>query len=226
LKPDDRNSIPELIEVLMRVVASNEPQTHEVRLDLRVYRAEVVSEEGLEFVVELDRAVFGLDLDGLDVVPKSRFGEPTKPNDVSIEHHLSRESSVQGEVGASLDGAVSANPTGGASLKLSGSASGKQTHSSSAQLTERKLRVKARGNLKWEITEPHPAAGLSPLHDTYLNDEVVCKITAQKGANRLAVRVATSARKADIRLSMKKNKSPLSFRSTNHEKMLKRRIRY
>jgi hypothetical protein len=94
----NQNSLPDLIEVLMRVVNSNEEDHRDVRVELRVNSVSLVADDCLEFVVELDRANLSLDLDGFEVVPKSRYGEPSKSNDVAIKHKLTNETVLQGEV--------------------------------------------------------------------------------------------------------------------------------
>jgi hypothetical protein len=174
----NQNSLPDLIEVLMRVVNSNEEDHRDVRVELRVNSVSLVADDCLEFVVELDRANLSLDLDGFEVVPKSRYGEPTKSNDVAIERKLTNETVLQGEVSASLEGTVSSVPSGSFSGKVSGSAGTRSTESTSAQQTQNLLRVKARGNLRWEISEPTLQGSSAALADSYLVDDVLCKISA------------------------------------------------
>jgi hypothetical protein len=216
----NQNSLPDLIEVLMRVVNSNEEDHRDVRVELRVNSVSLVADDCLEFVVELDRANLSLDLDGFEVVPKSRYGEPSKSNDVAIERKLTNETVLQGEVSASLEGTVSSVPSGSFSGKVSGSAGTRSTESTSAQQTQNLLRVKARGNLRWEISEPTLQGSTAALADSYLVDDVLCKIKALPGANMLAVKLAAFASKRDIRVTPRSKLSRFSFKSRNHEAML------
>ncbi|MHB0784401.1 hypothetical protein [Bradyrhizobium sp. 5.13L] len=215
---NDLNSLPDLIEIITRVRNGNEPDDREVRVELRIDSITLATDERLEFTVELNRASLSLDLDGLEVVPQSRHGEPTKPNDVSVEHKLTRESTKQAEAGGSAELNLSSQPSAALSGKLSGSVASKTTESMSAQQTYSLLRVKARGNLRWEVSEP--GDGNKALSDTYLNDDVLCKVKALPGANRLAVKLAAFARKRDIRVTPISKLSKFSFKSKNHEKML------
>ncbi|WP_439402597.1 hypothetical protein ACNJYA_09280 [Bradyrhizobium sp. DASA03068] len=215
---NDQNALPDLIEVITRVQNGNEPENREVRVELRIDSVTLAADACLEFVVELNRANLSLDLDGFEVVPKSRHGEPTKPNDVSVEHKLTKESTKQAEAGATAELNLSSQPSAALNAKGSGNVASKTIESMSAQQTYSLLRVKARGNLRWEVSEP--GDGDKPLGDTYLNDDVLCKIKALPGANMLAVKLAAFARKRDIRVTPVSKVSKLAFKSKNHEKML------
>lgn len=214
---NDRNSLPDLIEVIMRVANGNEPDNREIRVELRVNSVTLVADDNLEFVVQLERASLAMDLDGFEVVPKSRHGEPTKPNDVSVEHERTNQKTRKGEISGATDLTLSCNPSGSVAMKASGSAGSTLTESFSSKETYNLLRVKARGNLTWEISEPGEAG--KALDDTYLNDDVLCRIKTLPGANMLAVRLDTFARKRDIRITPISKLSKFAFKSTNHEKM-------
>lgn len=214
---NDNNSLPDLIEVITRVADTNELSNKDVRVELRINSITLVADDFLEFVVQLDKAKLALDLDGFDVLPGSRFGEPTKPNDVSVEHRLTNEHTRQGEVSGNVQVELSPQPTASFGGKIAGSAASKTTESTSSQQTYSLLRVKARGNLTWEISEP--GEGGKPLADTYLNDDILCKIKATPGANMLAVKLEAFAHKRDIRITPVSKLKRFSFKSKNHEKM-------
>lgn len=216
----NQNSLPELIEVIMRVVKSNEDDSRDVRTELRVHAITLEADGCMEFQVELDRAHLSLDLDGFEVIPKTRHGEPTKTNNVAVEHKLTKEQTREGQISVGIEANLGVQPSGSASGKMSGSAGAKQVHSMSAQQTHTLLRVKARGNLSWEITEPLLTGGTKSLDDTYLNDDVLCKIRALPGANRLAVKLAAFARKRDIKVTPRSKLGVFVAKSKNHEKML------
>lgn len=219
---NDRNSLPDLIEVITRVVSSNEPGDKDIRVELRINSVTLVADDCLEFIVQLDKANLSLDLDGAEVAPKSRYGEPIKSNDLAVEHKLTNERTRQAELSGNAELNLSHQPSAALNAKASGSIASKVTESVSAQQNYNLFRVKARGNLTWEVSEPSDS-GIKPLSDTYLNDEVLCKIKAVPGANRLAVKLDAFARKRDIRVTPVEKISKLSkwagFRSTNHEKM-------
>lgn len=214
---NDQNSLPDLIEVITRVANSNEPNNKEIRVELRINSVTLVADDNLEFVVQLDRASLAMDLDGLEVVPKSRHGEPIKPNDVSIEHKMTNQQTRKGEVSGHAELNLSQKPSGSLGMKAAGSAASTLTESVSSKEKYNLLRVKARGNLTWEVSEPAEIG--KPLDDTYLNDDVLCKVKALPGANMLAVRLDTFARKRDIKITPVSKLSKFAFKSTNHEKM-------
>lgn len=213
----DKNSLPDLIEVIARVADTNELSNKDIRVELRINSITLLTDDFLEFVVQLDKAKLALDLDGFDVLPGSRYGEPTKPNDVSVERRLTNEQTRQGEVSGNLQVDLSAQPTASIGGKVAGSATSRTTESVSSQQTYSLLRVKARGNLTWEISEPGDVS--QPLGDTYLNDDVLCKIKAAPGANMLAVKLEAFAHKRDIRITPVSKFTRFSFKSKNHEKM-------
>jgi hypothetical protein len=203
----------------MRVVSGNE-EHHEVRVELRVNSVILVAEDCLEFAVELNRAHLSLDLQGLEVVPKTRLGEPVKPIQVSVDQKISQERVRQGEMGGGIDLNISNKPRAAANLKANANQASKTITSRNAEQTESILRVKARGNLQWEVAEPNLDGSHKSLSDTYLNDDVLCKLSASKGANMLGVKLSAFARKRDIKVTASSKAKRFSFKSNNHEKMV------
>ncbi len=219
---NDKNAFPDLIEVLLRVPrGSNKEDIHDVRVELRINSLSLETDDNLEFLIELDRANLSLDLDGLEVMPKTRHGEPTKQNDVSIDHKLTNQKTVNSDLSGKLEGKLGNQPSATLSASMSGNVGSKTVESVSSKQTHKLLRVKARGNLTWEITEPLINGGATPLADTYLNDDVLCKVKAVEGANQLAVRLESFARKRDIRITPRTKGKIFEFKSKNHEKVFK-----
>jgi hypothetical protein len=217
LMANDRNTLPDLIEVITRLANGNEPDSKEIRVELRINSVTLVADDDLEFVVQLDRANLALDLDGFEVIPKSRHGEPVKPNDVSVEHKMTNQHTRKGEISGSAELKLSQKPSASLGMKAAGSAASTLTESVSSKEKYNLLRVKARGNLTWEVSEPAEIG--KPLADTYLNDDVLCRIKALPGANMLAVRLDAFARKRDIKITPVSKLSKFTFKSNNHEKM-------
>lgn len=212
----DQNAIPELIEVIMRATKSDNEEHRDIRVELRINSITIGDDDDLEFIVQLYRAGLALDLSGFEVIPRSRHGEPAKANDVLVEHKTTQEHVRQGEVGGGAEFSLSQHPT--LSAKISGSAASKVTESVTSQEIHNRLRVKARGNLTWEIAEPGGEA--MPLGDTYLNDDVLCKVKAMEGANMLAMKLEAFARKRDLRISLLSKFRTFSLKNKNQEKML------
>jgi hypothetical protein len=209
------NSIPDLVDLSVRVPPKSEEQTeNEVRVELRIHPAQLDGPNDLEFSVGLRRMTLSMDLSGLAPVPGSRFGEPTKENEAIQERSLSTEASVENKDGGSGGVKLAMSPE--LSLKSDKSSVVKKT--STVSVTERKHhhRVRARGNLTWEISEP---PWESPTLDlTYMNDEPLCKFASLDRANSKIVEITAYAKQKDLTFESKKPN--FSFRSTNHKKLL------
>lgn len=123
----------------------------DIRVELRVNSVTLVADDELEFTVQLTRANLSLGLEGLEA---ARFGEPAKPNDISIEHKTTNECTRQAEGSVAGELSLTSQPATSLSAKGSASAASKVTESVTAHQTDNLLRVKARENFVWEITEP------------------------------------------------------------------------
>lgn len=224
----DRNSHPDLIETLMRVSRSEDGKTHEVRVRLHVNKITIFADEEnqLEFEVELERVWLALTLDGLDDVPGSHFGERESRQPITIEHKLTVETTKQVEASSKVEGAFAVEATGAikASAIVNGSASGsigaKTSETIVAQNITKVAPVVAKGNLTWEVTEPTLSGSRVALDGPYLNNEVLCKVEAIKGANMLAVQLATYVRQRDIKISTKSLLNTFGFKNWNQERMM------
>lgn len=220
MKGLNRNSIPDLVEVTLRVTKSNEFDHSELRVEMRAHQVVLAAQDSFEFTVQLNRANLVLDLDGLEVVPRSRLGEPVKPLSLPVEYKLTQEKGRSGEVAGGIDIGVSAHPNISLQGKASGSASSKVTSSATIEQTHAMQSVKARGNLTWEVTDQTIDGSLAPLSATYLNDDVLCKVTASPGANMSAVKLSTFARQRDLRMTPNSAARKLLYKSKNHERMI------
>ena len=91
--PDDNNALPDLVELLLRVSqTTSKTKELDILTELRISNATLDEEQDrLCFTVSLKRAWLSLDLSGLEPVPGSRLGEPTRPNEVSVKRKTSRE---------------------------------------------------------------------------------------------------------------------------------------
>jgi hypothetical protein len=224
----DRNSHPDLIEALMRVARSEDGKTHEVRVRLHVNKLTIFADEDnqLEFDVELERVWLALTLDGFEDVPGSHFGERESKQPIAIEHKLTVETTKQVEASSKIEGAFSVDATGAikASASVNGTASGsigaKTSEAIVAQHTTKVAPVVAKGNLTWEVTEPTLSGGRVALDGPYLQNEVLCKVEATKGANMLAVQLAAYVRQRDIKVSTKSLMNTFGFKNWNQERMM------
>jgi hypothetical protein len=215
---NDINSIPELFEFLMRTSKGSKKETN-ILGELRIDNASLDGPEGFTFTVLLKRAWLSLDLEGLDAIPGTRYGEPKKPNEVSIKQKTTNETVVQNQL--NVQGGIrlaSDQPSLNLDLGAGHSSKGKTVVSTSATQSAPHIRVKARGNLMWEVTEN---SQLTELDGTYLNGDALCRVTARLGANAKNVRLVAFAKQRDIILRLSKNNSLFSFPSKNHERMMK-----
>jgi hypothetical protein len=216
----DRNSIPELVELTMVVSkAENTPDESNVHVDLRVSPTQLEGPDDLSISVSVKRVTLSLDLAGLHIAPHSRFGELLKPNIDVQEKTLKTEASIEGEIKGDAGFKVSATALPEINLSAGGKRTAKTTNSVSSTEKQTHVRVRARGNQTWDVTEP-PWEDVKHLDATYLNNDVLCKVRSQKGANVRSVQLTAFAKQKELVLSAK-SKSVFQFRSTNHERLLK-----
>ena len=151
----DRNSIPELVELTMLVSKAEEtPDENSLHVDLRVSPAQIEGPDDLSISVSVKRLTLSLDLAGLQIAPTSRFGELLKPNVDAQERTLKTETSIEGEIKGDAGFKVSATSLPEISFSGGAKRTAKTTNSVSSTEKQSHVRVRARGNQTWDITEP------------------------------------------------------------------------
>jgi hypothetical protein len=217
MSKQDSNSIPELVELLVRIEGGNEGSRRNVNVDLRVHPASLDGPHNMTFSTSLKRLTLDLELNGTEAVPGSRFGEPTRPNEAIHERTVSTERSIENQ----SSGEAGLNSSLTKPLEFSGKGSGslavKTKQSSSHSEREQHLNVRAMGNLKWEVTQPRWEKQVLDL--TYLNNETICKIEIQDRANHKSVQLKASAKQKDIVFEVTKTNFP-SFLTTNQKRLM------
>ncbi|RDD68373.1 hypothetical protein [Paracoccus versutus] len=189
------NNITELCELGIRIRPS---KTIEGELDciaeLRLCSGDVeLGEETCE--IAISKMTLSLDVEGLEPVPGSRFGEPRKQPVTEMERTVTQTNSagktLKASAGANLD---STTPSFGisASGELQGS-SQYETVLSSVDRFEHQ-RVKARPNLRWEVREPNDA----PLDGTYLESDSLVRMSRSERANRAAFVARATVKQRDV----------------------------
>jgi hypothetical protein len=177
----DRNSIPELVELTMLVSKVGETsEESNLHVDLRVGPAQIEGPDDLSIAVSVKRLTLNLDLAGLQIAPHSRIGELIKPNIDALEKTLKTETSVEGEIKGDAGFKVSATALPEVSFSGGAKRTAKTTNSVSSTEKQSHVRVRARGNQTWDITEP-PWEDVKHLDATYLNNDVLCKVRSQQG---------------------------------------------
>jgi hypothetical protein len=220
---NDTNSLPDLLELLLRVVPNKGKATgFEVTPELRITKGMVEGEEDLCFEVSLKRVWLDLHLDGLDPISGTRFGDPVKDNEAEVKrktsHEVVKEGKGHAKIGFSVD---PSNVSGSLSAGAEGKAAEKRVESTTSTQKISHLKVKARPNLKWEITE---SPQLDELDGTYLEGtegDPLCQVTPKKGANLRSVQLGALVNQRDVILRAHKEKHPFSFRNPTQEKMMK-----
>ncbi|MBY5660415.1 hypothetical protein [Rhizobium leguminosarum] len=177
--PNDTNPLPQIVG-LKSVVMENEsdPTTFDLQVELGIFQDEVTVDRAT-IAVSLRQASLSMDLEGLDVVEKSKYGIDHTPSKLTVK--TTSESTIQTSVEktrayeAIVSGELTPLTQG---LKGSGSRSGKQVDGATATLKENRetqadfYPVKAVGNDTWRVTD---AAGAN-LDRTYLNYDKLCAL--------------------------------------------------
>lgn len=175
--PNDTNPLPQIVG-LKSVVKENgdDPTNFDLRVELGIFQDEVTVDRAT-IAVSLKQASLSMDLQGLDVVEKSKYGIDHMPSKMTTK--TTSESTVQSSVEktrafeAIVSGELTPLTQG---LKGSGSRSGTQVDSALATLKENRetlvdfYPVKAVGNDTWRITD----AGGANLDRTFLNYDTLC----------------------------------------------------
>ena len=194
----------------------------EILPELRISNATLDEEQDrLCFTVSLKRAWLSLDLSGLEPVPGSRLGEPTRPNEVSVKRKTSRELVTKNQVSAGAGiraDMTSASASAKLDLGAKHTTAGTTIESTTSAESAPHIRVKARGNLMWEITD---SPQLGELDGTFLNNEPLCRVKPKSGANAKTVQMSTFAKQRDVLLRLQKSNRPFPFLNVNQERLMK-----
>jgi hypothetical protein len=217
---NDNNSLPDLLELLLKVVPSKGNDNDlAVSPELRITKGVVEGEKDICFEVALRRVTLSLNLDGLDPISGTRFGEPVKDNEAEgkrkTSHEVIKQGEAHGKIGIALEPSkISGSLSAGAEAK----ATAKTVQSTTSIEKLSHLKVKARPNLKWEITE---STQLDELDGTYLEGDPLCQVRAKTGANIRSIQLEANVMQRDVILRAHKGNCLISFRTATHEKMMK-----
>lgn len=187
------NHVADLMDLKSRITPNGD-NLFLIRSELRMGRAELNDPAG---AVVARRAFVHLELDGYEVMPGNRLGEPVRVGVVeetkSVTEQVSKSSAVA-SVGVSLstEGAVG----GGIGAKAATSVEAKTKSQTSSKTKIERSFVKATGGDRWEVTG---GDGATHLDGTYVTDDrALCQLTRSKGANRAAVKVTGYVLRKDL----------------------------
>jgi hypothetical protein len=189
------NSIPEICELDIRI-CQPEDQDGDFRCvaEFRLFKGDIPLGDD-ECEITICKAMISLEVEGLSPAQGTRYGEPRKPNAVSITKSANRQTSRSTNYRTSAD--VDIEPP---KLHLKAGA-GTSVSGSSEAGTDLKyddcyehLRVRALPNLRWEVSEPDN----SPLDGTYLEGDDLIRLQKADRANRASFRAFVTVKQRDI----------------------------
>ena len=224
MPPDNDNPLPRLLDLRLRVRDCEEVEGRkDLRVDLRIHRAEIDASEGTVISVELRKVTLGLGLDGFETLPTSHLGEPVKELEIVGKQVATVKTNIEGKATAraGLD-LTQMNPV---NLKLTAEAvigaKATTTYTTKEDITAHL--VKARGGDTWEVSEPRkqPGSAPPPLDGSYLVDRVLCKVTPQRGANMKRVVLEAYAKQRDMKLQIESGPLLQTFITVGQEKLFK-----
>ncbi|KQQ72445.1 hypothetical protein ASF70_13015 [Rhizobium sp. Leaf321] len=219
------NPLPQLVGLKSQVTERpDEPSQFDLQVELGIFQDEVTVDRAT-IAVSLKQAILSLDIDGLEIIEKSKYGVDHAPSKLTVkmtsestlqttvENVKAREAIVAGEMSAITQ-----------SAKISASGSAKQTDTSVASLKENRetqsdyYPVKAIGNDAWRITD---AAGAN-LDRTFLNFDVLCGVRMKSARpNQIATTLSLHASARNMNVEIIKDGRPLFNRvGANKEKVI------
>lgn len=189
------NSLPDICELEVRLnKVSSDQEEIECVVDLRIHNSEIALGDE-ECQVCFKKLTISVDLEGLDIVPGSRFGEPRKSNEVSFTKHSTQEKSKEKKLGYGLSTAFGRGRVDASASANAGSQSlAKHTTSNESREVQVHRRVKARPNKRWEVAE----LDNEPLDDTYLENTVLFRANKAIGSNRERIAAEVKVKQRDL----------------------------
>ncbi|CAM5763598.1 hypothetical protein [Bosea minatitlanensis] len=188
------NIVNDLLDLRSRVECHDE-ETFHLRSEARVGRPEIDKPVG---VITAKRVFIKLELDGYEIRPGNRLGEPVKPPVVEeTKTVIERNSSASAGANAQLAIAADGRPKAAVGVKGGAAIEGKAKSQTTSKTKVERGYVKAIGGDVWVIASIEPERHLEVA--TYVtDDEVLCKLQRSKGANRSAVRISGYVKKRDL----------------------------
>lgn len=160
------NNLPDLCEFNVQLLRDVETDGDILFVvDLRIHSGEIaLGDEECE--VCFTKLTISIDLEGLDT-PRKRYGEPKKQNAVKLTKSSKQTNKRRksGSLGFAANLKKGANFKGG----VKASTSTEQEYKLENKEESEHLRVQARPNLRWEITEPDAET----LDSTYLEEDIL-----------------------------------------------------
>jgi len=191
---DRVNIVVDLLDLRSRVECDDD-ETFRLRSEARVGRPEIDSPVG---IITARRVFIQLELDGYEIRPGNRLGEPVKTpiveeTKVVTERSSSASAGANSQLGITADG----RPSAALSAKGAAAIDAKTKSQTSSKTKVERSYVKAIGGDQWVIESIEQNKHLEVA--TYITDsQVLCQMQRTRGANRSAVRVRGYIKKRDL----------------------------
>lgn len=200
------NSLPDLCELAIQFEECGaEENVLQCIVELRISNGEIpLGDEECE--VNFGRLILSVDVEGIAIEPGSRYGEPLKKNAVAVtktsntkkSHNQSRRAQLTGSSAKIPE--ITADFDAGCSTRVEAEVSTIDE--------DHHLRVKARPNGRWEVTEPDRDI----LDGTYMQGDTLFLAKATGKANRRAACVQLKVKQRDLKINkIMRNESAVSF---------------
>ncbi len=189
------NSIPDICELEIRVIRDYlEENDYTCIADLRLCSSEIPL-GGQECEIGFRRLTISVDVEGLKVIPGSRFGEPKKANYVPSSTELAERScsKVESEYGGGAS-------TTGKNINFNARAKRNKKDNQSTEKTkltnsdEGFFLVRAQPNLRWMVSEPSD----NLLDGTYLEEEILFQLKPTDTSNRKNISIDVRVKQRDL----------------------------
>ncbi|MEH2702860.1 MULTISPECIES: hypothetical protein [Rhizobium] len=221
---NDISPLSDLVDLKSTVAVDPENTDHqELLVELGIFKTDVAVDKAT-ISVAIKQATLAMDLEGFDVVEKSKYGVDHVPSkmtsktvtetslEATVERSKATEAMVSGELSALIQGAK-AGATRQVKETNAAKALMKQTNESLVDFYP----VKAVGGDKWRITDSNSAT----LDRTFLNWDKLCGLKPKSGRpNRQATSLTVYARQRDMEVSVVADSKLIKRTNANKEKVI------
>jgi hypothetical protein len=223
----NENPFPDLVEVTAALVSTEEAAgTYELLIQLRVHPCEIEEEIG-RISVEIFEATLSLDIDGVNIVQKTKFGQPVlaavvhrdvqleETTNISTDNESSKAFKGFGSAAVSIYGPKLEGKTEGKQEAKEKSSSGTTVKKSTTEELEF-YRIKAIGNDNWKLS----MEAKKPLDGVFIDNEPLCRLSAIAGSNRIYAGTELVVKQRHMKTELiAPKKINIFFRTNNQEKI-------
>ena len=218
---------PDLVEVTAALVSTEEAASnYELSVELRVHPCEIEEEIG-RISVEIFEATLSLDIGGVTIAPKTRFGQPVlaaiirrdvqleETTNISTDNETSQAVKGSGSAAFSISGPKVEGKIEGKQEAKEKSSSGNAVKKSTTEEVEFH-RIKAIGNDNWKLS----MEGKKPLDGVFIDNEPLCKLSAIAGSNRIYAETKLVVKQRHMKTELiAPKKTTIFFRTNNRAKI-------